>query len=294
MLENVYRVLLTRGRDGLIIVVPNDQTFDATELTLLASGVRPLPGSESAMATTAAEDRPASNDHRRMPVRSLPQYRLTQRGPTRCRGARMSQFTLFDATDGQPEELLPYAGSALLHRTALNPQAAQGVFAELLEAVPWEQRSVQMFGKPVPQPRLVAWFGDGAAYTYSGLRLEPHPWLPLLMELRQICEELAGTSFNSGLANLYRDGQDTVAWHADDEPELGDNPTIASMSLGAIRRFDLRHRETGETIRTELPSGSVLVMSGASQSAWLHQVPRTAKVSEPRINLTFRSVGEHV
>lgn len=206
----------------------------------------------------------------------------------------MSQSSLFDPVDRRPEELLPCAGSALLHRGALDLQRAQSVFDELMEAVPWEQRSVQMFGKSVPQPRLVAWFGDGAPYTYSGLRLEPHPWLPLLVELRQICEKLAGTRFNSGLANLYRDGKDSVAWHADDEPELGENPTIASMSLGAARRFDLRHRDTGETVRTELPPGSVLVMSGASQSAWVHQIPRTAKVSEPRINLTFRWVGKHV
>ena len=205
----------------------------------------------------------------------------------------MNQFSLFDSVSDGVEELLPRSGSALLHYGVLGAQRAHEVFAELLEAIPWEQRSVQMFGKSVPQPRLVAWFGEGEPYVYSGLRLEPHPWLPLLVELRQICEELADASFNSGLANLYRDGKDTVAWHADDEPELGEHPTIASMSLGAVRRFDLRHRDTRETIRTELPAGSVLVMSGESQSAWVHQIPRTAKVSEPRINLTFRWVAEH-
>lgn len=202
--------------------------------------------------------------------------------------------SLFDSRYCEVEELLPHAGSARLYRSAVDPRTAQRAFTELLEAVPWEQRSVQMFGKSVPQPRLVAWFGDGASYTYSGLRLEPHPWLPLLLELRRVCEELAGVGFNSALANLYRDGNDAVSWHADNEPELGEDPVIASMSLGAVRRFDFRHRQSGETVRTELPSGSVLVMSGESQKAWMHQVPRMAKVSEPRINLTFRRVGENV
>ena len=203
----------------------------------------------------------------------------------------MSQSS-FDSGHGEVEELLPHARSARLYRFAVDPRTAQRAFAELLEAVPWEQRSVQMFGKSVPQPRLVAWFGDGGSYTYSGLRLEPHPWTPLLVELRDICEALAGASFNSALANLYRDGNDAVSWHADDEPELGEHPVIASMSLGAVRRFDFRNRESGETIRIELPHGSVLVMSGESQRAWMHQVPRTAKVAEPRINLTFRWVSE--
>jgi len=203
----------------------------------------------------------------------------------------MGECSLFDPSP-RAVELLPFEGSALLHRGAIEPGRAQTVFAELLQAIPFEQRSVQMFGKSLPQPRLVAWFGDAMPYTYSGLRLEPHPWLPLLVELRQICEKLADARFNSVLANLYRDGKDSVGWHGDAEPELGKHPTIASLSLGAVRRFDLRHRDTRQTIRTELPAGSVLVMSGESQSAWLHQIPRTAKVLEPRINLTFRWVGK--
>lgn len=205
----------------------------------------------------------------------------------------MGECSLFDSAP-QVVELLPCEGSALLHRGAIEQGRARTVFAELLHAIAWEQRSVQMFGKSVPQPRLVAWFGDAKPYTYSGLKLEPHPWLPLLGELRQICEELADARFNSVLANLYRDGKDSVGWHGDAEPELGQNPTIASLSLGAARRFDLRHRVTRETIRTELPAGSILIMSGESQSAWLHQIPRAAKVLEPRINLTFRWVGERV
>jgi alkylated DNA repair dioxygenase AlkB len=197
--------------------------------------------------------------------------------------------TLFDASEQRVEELLPLDGSAVLHRSAFVPDAAFDAFEQLLDKVPWEQRHVRVFGREVAQPRLVAWFGDpGAAYTYSGLTLDALPWLPSLAEIKATCEWLAGATFNSGLANLYRDGHDSVAWHADDEPELGPDPVIASASFGAERRFDLRHRETGETVRTLLPTGSVVVMSRGCQRNWLHQVPKMLRVREPRINLTFR------
>jgi alkylated DNA repair dioxygenase AlkB len=198
----------------------------------------------------------------------------------------VSQGSLFHVPQGGPTDLLPH-GLAKLHYGVLEHEEAEAAFVQVLETTPWEQRSIELYDRTVLQPRLVAWFGD-SAYTYSGLTLEPHGWTPLLNDLRRRCEAIAGIRFNSLLANLYRDGQDSVAWHADDEPELGQNPTIASMSLGAVRRFDLRHRETGETVRTALPPGSVLVMSGASQRAWIHQVPKTKTVTEPRINLTFR------
>lgn len=163
--------------------------------------------------------------------------------------------------------------------------------AELSAQVPWEHRSVLVFGRHVLQPRLTAWFGDpGAAYSYSGLSLEPHPWLPALDGLRARCEAIAGVPFNSCLANLYRDGHDYVAWHADDEPELGPDPVIASVSLGAERRFDLRHRTTRETVRVVLGPGSLVVMSSGCQRHWVHQVPMMRRVTEPRINLTFRSI----
>jgi len=162
----------------------------------------------------------------------------------------------------------------------------------LLAEGPWAQHLVRVFGREVAQPRLVAWFGEpGATYTYSGLTLEPHPWPVSLIETRAICEELAGIEFNSALANLYRDGTDSVAWHADDEPELGPDPVIASVSLGADRRFDLRHRQSGETIKSVLPAGSVVVMSRGCQQNWLHQVPKQLRVKKPRINLTFRRFG---
>jgi alkylated DNA repair dioxygenase AlkB len=148
-----------------------------------------------------------------------------------------------------------------------------------------------VFGRWVQQPRLTAWFGDSdEPYHYSGNSLQAHPWTPDLLSIRGISEQLAGSSFNSALANLYRNGSDSIAWHADDEPELGTDPVIASVNLGQERRFDLRHRDTGETVKVPLPHGSVLVMSGPTQHHWLHQVAKSAKPLAPRINLTFRMI----
>lgn len=199
--------------------------------------------------------------------------------------------TLFDDIPESAEELLPKDGSAVLHRQAISSAESADAMKALLDLVPWEQRRVRVYGREVPQPRLVAWFGDpGRSYTYSGLTLDPSPWTSLLVELRSACEAIAGVAFNSGLANLYRDGRDSLSWHADDEPELGPDPVIASLSLGAERRFDFRHRESGETVRTLLPAGSVVVMSSGCQRQWVHQVPKMLRVNDPRINLTFRTI----
>ncbi|MDC0359172.1 alpha-ketoglutarate-dependent dioxygenase AlkB [Acidimicrobiales bacterium] len=197
--------------------------------------------------------------------------------------------SLFDSDGGT--ELLPSEGSATLFSAAIDPKPARDAFARLFNETEWLQRDVTVFGRTVPQPRLVAWFGNpGCRYTYSGMAYEPEPWTETLKTLRAKCEELACETFNSGLANLYRDGQDSVAWHADDEAELGSDPTIASLSLGAGRRFDLRHKETGETIKTTLMTGDLVVMSNGCQRNWIHQVPRMLRVREPRINLTFRHI----
>jgi len=201
----------------------------------------------------------------------------------------MTQGSLFDE---DPLELLPHDGSAIFHPDAFEGHDAARLMEQLHEEIPWEQRQVRMFNKLIDQPRLVAWFGDAdGAYTYSGHTLEPHRWTPAVDECRRRCEALAGVSFNSGLANLYRDGQDTVGWHSDDEPELGAEPIIASVSFGAVRRFDLRHRSGEPTIKTELLPGSVIIMSGQCQAKWKHQVARTKRVDAPRINLTFRQIN---
>jgi alkylated DNA repair dioxygenase AlkB len=182
--------------------------------------------------------------------------------------------------------------SAILYRAALTPDQSQNLFQRLNDEVEWEQQEITVYGKTHLQPRLVAWYGDaGSTYTYSGLTLQPRPWFDPILQIKAICESLADVTFNSVLLNLYRDGEDTVGWHSDDEPALGQNPVIASVSLGAVRRFDLRHQTTKETVKTPLPSGSVLLMSGRLQTDWSHQIPRTKRVDAPRINLTFRRIG---
>jgi alkylated DNA repair dioxygenase AlkB len=197
----------------------------------------------------------------------------------------------FDSGSDRSEDLLPYDGHAVLHTGALASDRAVELFDALTNDLAWANHRVFVFGRWVDQPRLTCWYGDpGFPYRYSGSELQPHPWTPELTELRLLCERLADTRFNSVLANLYRNGSDGVAWHADNEPELGLDPVIASVSLGHERRFDLRHRVTGETVRVPLPAGSVLVMSGATQHHWIHQIAKTAKPIGPRLNLTFRLI----
>ena len=190
-----------------------------------------------------------------------------------------------------PRELLSGASSAVQHSAVLEPSKARDAFENLLAQTPWEQRDVVVFGRSVAQPRLVAWFASpGVTYRYAGLTLEPHAFTPFLLELKKRVEVIAGAQFNSVLLNLYRTGTDSNGWHADNEPEFGVDPVIASLSLGATRRFDLRNRETKETIKTNLASGDLVVMSGECQREWIHQAPKQLKVQEPRINLTFRMV----
>lgn len=170
---------------------------------------------------------------------------------------------------------------------------ATELFDELRRGIEWRQEDVVIFGRRHPVPRLVAWHGDpGARYTYSGTPHEPLPWTPALERVRGRVQALTGCEFNSVLLNLYRDGRDGMGWHADDEPELGPNPVIASVSLGAVRRFCLRHRQRrGQKVDISLPNGSLLLMSGATQHHWVHSVPKTAVAVGERINLTFRRVA---
>lgn len=191
-----------------------------------------------------------------------------------------------------PKELLPYDGSAVLHEWVLGDMNAGDVMHELTAAVPWASNSITVYGKQHPEPRLTAWFGDpGCEYSYSGLRMNLLPWIPEVSRLRVVAEAHAGVRFNSVLVNLYRDGNDKVSWHRDNEPELGGTPVIASVSLGAPRRFRFRHLSTREVVETVLGPGSLVVMSGLSQTCWEHEVPRQAGVHGPRVNLTFRQVN---
>jgi alkylated DNA repair dioxygenase AlkB len=190
---------------------------------------------------------------------------------------------------GARPELLPCDGSVLLYPDALAARDADRLFADLHAAIEWRQEIATLMGRRVPIPRLTAWHG-AAGYVYSGIRMTPAPWTPPLLELKALAEDLAGRSFNSVLLNLYRDGRDSVSWHADNEPGLGRDPVIASLSLGTVRRFQLRHRRSGARLALDLPHGSCLVMAGATQHDWLHQLPKTARAVGPRINLTFRQM----
>lgn len=196
-------------------------------------------------------------------------------------------MTLFG--DGSPREVLPYDGSAVLHPWVLGDESHEVLLATLVNEVDWEQKHLVMFGREVAEPRLSAWYGD-EAYTYSGITLQPRALTPTLQRLKSLCERVSGARFNSVLVNLYRTGDDSMGWHADDEPELGDEPVIASLSLGATRRFRFRHRRTRETVDHDLTGGSLLVMSGASQSDWMHSIPKQKRVVDARVNLTFRSI----
>jgi len=193
--------------------------------------------------------------------------------------------------DSGTVELLPRDGSALLVPGFLAPDDADDLLDRCGASIPWESTSLVMFGREVAEPRLSAWIADiGVVYGYSGRDRRVHPWSPDLDRVRRLCEARTGSSFNGVLANLYRDGRDHMGWHADDESCLGVDPVIASVSLGAERRFDLRHRQTGETVSCLLPHGSLLVMSGRSQIAWKHRLPRSARLDNARLNLTFRLI----
>ncbi|MFW5680916.1 MAG: alpha-ketoglutarate-dependent dioxygenase AlkB family protein [Pseudomonadota bacterium] len=186
--------------------------------------------------------------------------------------------------------LLPKDGRAWLIPDALDTPTADRLFEVLVDQIEWRQEHVRLMGREIPVPRLTAWYGD-AAYAYSGIAHPPRPWLPQLAALAERVGTLAGTRFDSVLANLYRTGRDSIAWHSDDEPELGDDPIIASLSLGAVRRFRLRHRyERGLGVGLDLPHGSCLVMGPGVQRAWAHSLPKTAKPVGPRLNLTFRKL----
>jgi alkylated DNA repair dioxygenase AlkB len=201
-----------------------------------------------------------------------------------------------DATErDRPTETPVLPGATLaLWRDWLPVAEADALFTTLRDGLPWAVHHVRLFGREVPSPRLSCWIGDaGADYRYSGVRHAPHPWPEVLAPVRAQLATLLGVAFDSVLANLYRDGADAMGWHADDEPELGPAPVIASLSLGATRRFAFKPKAGGlggGRLSIQLPHGSLLVMRGATQANYLHAIPRTRRPVGPRINLTFRRV----
>ena len=167
---------------------------------------------------------------------------------------------------------------------------ADAIFRQLAKDIPWQQDDIQVFGKIHPQPRLTALFGnEGKPYSYSNIKMQPYPWTLLLQKIKSYVESVSDTNFTTVLLNQYRDGKDSNGWHADNEKELGTNPVIASISLGAERAFHLQHNcDKNRKHKMILQHGSLLIMKGATQHNWKHQISKTAKPINPRINLTFR------
>lgn len=204
-------------------------------------------------------------------------------------GANRQHALMFPSNGLQDIDL---AGAELaLDPTWLAPAVADALFSTLLTGIQWDVHRIRMFGRMVDSPRLSCWIGDpGVSYTYSRTRFEPHPWPMALWPIRERLRETFGIDFNSVLANRYRHGRDAMGWHSDDEPELGRRPVIASISLGATRRFALKPRSDGERLTLDLPHGSLLVMRGDTQTTYRHALPATARPVGERINLTFRQV----
>ena len=192
-----------------------------------------------------------------------------------------------------PLEPLPLpAADIAIDRHWLGEAEADALFAVLLRTVPWEVHRIRLFGREVDSPRLSCWIGDPQArYRYSGTLFEPHPWPGALLPVRERLSAELGIGFNSVLANRYRDGRDGMGWHRDGEAELGPQPSIASLSLGAVRRFSLKARQAGgERLSLDLPHGSLLLMRGRTQARYLHALPKTTRPVGERINLTFRRI----
>jgi alkylated DNA repair dioxygenase AlkB len=174
----------------------------------------------------------------------------------------------------------------------LDRKTADDYFHYLLAEVPWQQDSIRLFGKTHKQPRLTALYGDhGKTYSYSGITMHPYSFPQSLLQLKIQVEAFTREEFTTCLLNRYRNGNDSNGWHADDEKELGRNPVIASVSLGAVRTFRLKHRrEKNLKHKIDLEHGSLLLMKGATQHHWLHQLPKTRRQVGERVNLTFRYI----
>lgn len=175
----------------------------------------------------------------------------------------------------------------------ISPEQAERCYQQLAQQLNWQQPAIKIFGKAVLIPRQQVWMGDPhCSYKYSGVLFEPEPWHPLVWQLTDRVNQLCQTRFNSVLLNWYADGQQHMGWHSDDEPELGQNPQIASLSLGQQRFFDLKHKNLGTQLKLGLGHGSLLLMTGQCQQYWQHRVPKMAAATEGRINLTFREIKQ--
>jgi alkylated DNA repair dioxygenase AlkB len=187
--------------------------------------------------------------------------------------------------------LLHKDGTVNYYRNILTHNEANYYFDLLLQNILWRNDEAVIFGKHIIAKRKVAWYGDSDyLYTYSNTTKQALAWTKELSDLKQRVEEVTGTKFNSCLLNLYHNGDEGIAWHSDDEKPLGENSIIASLSFGAERKFSFKHKHTKQTISVVLEHGSLLIMKDATQTNWLHSLPKSKKITRPRINLTFRTI----
>ena len=202
------------------------------------------------------------------------------------------QSSLFEFRHSDsPINLLPRDGSAQYLPEVLSDVHAANLMDQLQRSLAWESDQLILFGKKITTRRKVAWVGDSdCSYTYSGVKKNPQAWTPELLSIKQEMEELAQSEFNSCLLNLYHDGDDGMGWHSDDEKELDASAPIASLSLGAQRKFAFRHKEDKTTIPVYLANASVLIVRSPTQKFWQHALLKSKKVSISRINLTFRKI----
>lgn len=193
----------------------------------------------------------------------------------------------------EPVNLLPHDGAVLYFGKVIDKLESDVLFDRLLNEIHWVRDEVKLFGKVHITAREVAWYADpGLTYTYSGRTKTALPWNSLLLELKQMAEQICGVRFNACLLNLYHDGTEGMGWHSDDEPELGPAPNIASFSFGTERPFKLKHKKEPSQVELNLEHGSLLLMAGACQQYWKHMLPKRARIKTARINLTFRKMGK--
>lgn len=200
------------------------------------------------------------------------------------------QKTLFE--NEKPSQIISHDGEVTYYRSIFSLEESDQIMLDLIKNIEWKQEPIWMFGKKIMQPRLTALYGDpNINYGYSGITMDVYPWNELLLSIKSKVEAWSNTKFTHVLLNYYRNGQDSMGWHRDNEKNLGKNPTIASVSFGVAREFQLRKYESKKDKKSIiLTHGSLLLMQGETQYFWEHQIPKNTKISNPRINLTFRKV----
>ena len=206
-------------------------------------------------------------------------------------------MNLFEPILTEPINILPSEGEANFHGEIMSIASAEYYFASLMKEIAWRSDQALIFGKLIKTQRKVAWYGLSKqgkpfSYTYSNITKYSLPWIKNLQYLKKLVEQHTHESYNSCLLNLYYNGTEGMSWHSDDETDLQVNGAIASLSFGATRKFLFKHKQTKELVSLWLKPASLLVMKGVTQTHWLHRLPPTTKVSEPRINLTFRTINQ--